>query len=357
MSDCSVDSNELPPMPPLMKSERNKLNQTSREHGPSSVPPSPASNVVEEDMEKASCMRTASLNNREDTSNIPLEYTGSIIPVSPPPLIKWTRNTIPSASISNRQPAFEQPCRTSDKSERDEATSSTLSEMEDVVNWTSPFSGYEKRASTVKPSLQFEIDLLTPATALYTGVSAGKTPETWEQSDAFGMPVELRRPIGHSSVSSKVMAQNQDQYKPSKCKTSQRCQFCSKEFKYVSRLRVHERVHTGDRPFKCDECGMSFTQSGSLHVHKRTHTGERPHKCKTCKAHRSHNRQIYANMNVSILEKDLLRARHVEGHSTGYTIYATMNVYTQENIRNGAKSAQRFSSVDQVFLNTSVFIT
>ncbi|XP_065189980.1 zinc finger protein 41-like [Sycon ciliatum] len=279
ISDCSVDFNDLPPMPPLMKSKRTKLNRTSREHGPSSVPPSPASNLFEENMEKASCMRSASLENRHDTSSIPPEYTSSTIPVSPPPLIKWT---IPSASISNRQPAFEQAFQTADKSQRDEATSSTQSEMEDVVNWTSTFSGYEKHALPVKPPLQFEMDGLTPATASNTGVFGGRTPDLLEQADAFGMSVERRRPIGPHSESSKVMAQNQDTYRRSKCKTFKTCQFCQKEFKYVSLLREHERVHTGDRPFKCDVCGKSFSQSGSLCVHKRTHTGERPYKCKKC---------------------------------------------------------------------------
>ena len=279
MSDCSVDSNDLPPMPPLMKSKRTKLNRTFREHGPSSIPPSPASNLLEENMEKASCVRSASLENREDTSSIPPEYTSSTIPVSPPPLIKWT---IPSASISNRQPAFEKAFQTADKSQRDEATSSTQSEMEDVVNWTSTFSGYEKHASPVKLPLQFEMDGLTPATASNTGVFGGRTPDLWEQADAFGMSVERRRPIGQQSYSSTVVAKKQDPYKRSKCKTLQRCQVCQKEFKYASRLRVHERIHTGDRPFKCDVCGMSFSHSCTLCVHKRTHTGERPHKCKTC---------------------------------------------------------------------------
>ena len=279
MSDCSVDSNDLPPMPPLMKSKRTKLNLTSREHGPSSVPPSPASNLLEENMEKPSCMRSASLENREDTSNIPPEYASSTIPVSPAPLIKWT---ITSASISNRQPAFEQTFQTADISEKDEVPSSTQSEMEDVVNWTSTFSGYEKRASPVKPPLQFQMDVLTPATAYCTGVSAGRTPETWEQPDAFGMPVARRRAMGQNSDSSKVMAQNQDPYTRSKCKTLHRCQFCQKEFKYASLLRYHERVHTGDRPFKCDVCGKYFTRSDNLCVHKRTHTGERPFKCDVC---------------------------------------------------------------------------
>ncbi|XP_065189978.1 zinc finger protein 678-like [Sycon ciliatum] len=281
-SVCSVESNELPPMPPLMKSRRNMLNQSSRDHGPSSVPPSSESNIGDPNTERAWCMSSASPENREDTSNIPPDYTSSIVSVSPPPLIKWTRNTITSASVSNRNPALEQTILTAGKSESNEVRSSTLAEIEDVVNWTSKFSAYEKRASPVKPPLQIEMDVVTPAKASYTGVSAGRTPETWKQPDAFGIPVEHSRPIGQNAYSSKVMAQNQDQDKRSKCKTSRRCQFCQKQFKQVSHLREHKRIHTGDRPFECDVCGMSFTQSSTLCVHKRTHTGNRPFKCKTC---------------------------------------------------------------------------
>ena len=149
-------------MPPLMKSKRKKLDITSRQHGPSSVQPSLGSNIGEAKTEKASCMRSASLEKREDTSNIPTEHTSSLIPVSPPPLINWTRNTIHSCSISNRQLAFKQTFRSSDESERDEATSSTPSEMEYVVNWTSAVSGYEKRASPKRSSAKFEMDALRP---------------------------------------------------------------------------------------------------------------------------------------------------------------------------------------------------
>ncbi|XP_033210265.1 zinc finger protein 143-like isoform X2 [Belonocnema kinseyi] len=56
---------------------------------------------------------------------------------------------------------------------------------------------------------------------------------------------------------------------------------CNKKFKTSGDLLKHGRTHTGERPFICpvDGCGRSFTTSNIRKVHLRTHTGERPYKC------------------------------------------------------------------------------
>lgn len=91
------------------------------------------------------------------------------------------------------------------------------------------------------------------------------------------------------------------------------CTVCQKRFLNSNDLRKHIRVHTNERPFMCNRCNQSFRQAGSLksHVasqhnedskelyvcnycqkvfplkerlrlHIRIHTGDKPYSCDLC---------------------------------------------------------------------------
>nr|XP_026689824.1 sal-like protein 3 isoform X2 [Ciona intestinalis] len=49
------------------------------------------------------------------------------------------------------------------------------------------------------------------------------------------------------------------------------CHICQKQFSSASSLQIHNRTHTGEKPFACSVCGRAFTTKGNLKVHMGTH--------------------------------------------------------------------------------------
>uniref|UniRef100_A0A1B6HC43 C2H2-type domain-containing protein n=1 Tax=Homalodisca liturata TaxID=320908 RepID=A0A1B6HC43_9HEMI len=60
------------------------------------------------------------------------------------------------------------------------------------------------------------------------------------------------------------------------------CEFCSKSFNQLCKLKYHIVIHASDKPVSCDVCNKAFSNDKDIKIHMRTHTGEKPFKCKLC---------------------------------------------------------------------------
>jgi len=106
------------------------------------------------------------------------------------------------------------------------------------------------------------------------------------QEDSYSM--EFNRVISEQDLSAI------DHAKPFKCTE------CHKTFRMKEELKIHFRVHSGERPFKCNQCDKCFKQSTDLKRHILVHTGEKKYRCPQCGKHftllgnmRLHQRRIH----------------------------------------------------------------
>uniref|UniRef100_A0A4W2GU38 Zinc finger and SCAN domain-containing protein 5B-like n=2 Tax=Bos indicus x Bos taurus TaxID=30522 RepID=A0A4W2GU38_BOBOX len=109
------------------------------------------------------------------------------------------------------------------------------------------------------------------------------------------------------------------------------CKVCKKSFPYQSQLTLHQRRHTGERPFKCDICAKGFIQPSDLRVHQRIHTGEKPYSCDICLKKFTHNSTMHAHKVTHSQEKPF-RCEHCD-RAFGYRANLSVHQRTHSGLK------------------------
>ncbi|KAJ0169746.1 hypothetical protein K1T71_014352 [Dendrolimus kikuchii] len=103
-----------------------------------------------------------------------------------------------------------------------------------------------------------------------------------------------------------------------------KCRFCDYKASNADQVKIHERLHTGEKPFVCKECGAAFIRNSTYKQHIATHLTEKNVECDQCparfksvtlmKIHKNKHKPNQYVFKCRICNNSFVRRRNVTRH-------------------------------------------